>query len=57
MYWDVNNLYELAMSQKLPIEGFEWVKNMPELNEDFLKNYNKDIGIGYTLEVDVIYPD
>ena len=23
-YLDANNLYELAMSQKLPVDGFKW---------------------------------
>ena len=27
MYVYTNNLYGSAMSQKLPVDGFEWVKN------------------------------
>ena len=27
MYLDTNNLYRWAMSQKLPANGFKWVKN------------------------------
>ena len=27
MYWDLSNLYGLAMSQKLPLHGFEWQKD------------------------------
>ena len=26
------------MSQKLPVNGFEWVKNLSKFNEDFIKN-------------------
>ena len=24
MYWDFNNFYGCAMSQKLPVDGFGW---------------------------------
>ena len=27
MYLDANNLYGLAMSQKLPLKGYKWVKD------------------------------
>ena len=55
-YLDANNLYEWAMSQKLPVDGFKWKKNMLKFNEDFIKNYDEDSDKGYILEVDVKYP-
>ena len=30
-YWDVNNLYGWAMSQKLPVNNFEWIKELLNL--------------------------
>ena len=49
-YWDANNLYGLAMSQKLPINNFEWIKNAFQFNEDFMKNHNQKSDEGYFLE-------
>ena len=39
-YLDANNLYGLAMSQKRPVNGFEWVEELSQFNEDFIKNYH-----------------
>ena len=54
-YWDVNNLYGCAMSQKLPVNNFKWIKDTSQFNEDFIKNYNEESDKGYFLEVDVQY--
>ena len=40
MYLDVSNLYGWAMFQKLPVNSFEWEKNMSKFNEKFIKNYD-----------------
>ena len=52
-YLDANNLYGWAMFQKLPVNGFIWVKNVSKIDEDFMKNYDEDSDKGYILEVDV----
>ena len=39
-YWDVNNLYEWVMSQKLLVFNFEWVEDTLQFNKIFLKNYD-----------------
>ena len=44
-YWN-NNLYDWALSQKLPVNEFKWVEDLSEFNEDFkaiIKNVMKDI--------------
>ena len=35
-YWDVNNVYGWAMSQKLPVNNYEWIKDTFQINEDFI---------------------
>ena len=41
-YWDINNIYWWAMSQKLLVNTFEWVEDISQFNEDFIKNYNEE---------------
>ena len=52
-YWDVNNIHGWAMSQKLPVDNFEWIKDTSQFNEDFIKDYNEESDEGYFFEVDV----
>ena len=47
MCLDPNNIYGWAMSQKLPVDGFEGQK----------KNYDESSDIGYILKADVEYPE
>ena len=54
-YWDVNNLYGWTMSQKFPVNNFEWIKDTSQFNEDFIKNYNEESDEEYFVEVDVQY--
>ena len=56
-YWDVNNLYGWAMSQKFPVNKFEWIKDACQFGQDFIKNYNEESDEVYFLEVDVQYPE
>ena len=55
-FLDANNLYRWAMSQKLPLNSFKWVKSLSKFNEDFIKKYDEDSNTGYFLDIDVDYP-
>ena len=36
-YWNVNNLYGWTMSQKLPVNNFQWIKDTSQFKEHFIK--------------------
>ena len=46
-YWNINNLYGWAMSQKFPVNNFEWKKDNSQFNEDFICNYKEEGDEGY----------
>ena len=54
-YKDANNLYGFAMSEPLPADGVEWMKDLSKIDEDFIKNYDENSDKGYILEVNVEY--
>ena len=54
-YWYGNNLYDCAMSQKVPVNNFDWIKDTSQFNKDFRKNYDEESGEGYFLEFDDQY--
>ena len=43
------------MSQKLPVNNFEWIKDTFQFNEDFIKNYNEESDERYFFEADAQY--
>ena len=40
------------MSEKFLVDGFKWIKNAFQFNENFTKNYNEDSCTGYFFETD-----
>ena len=52
-YLDANNLYGWAMSQRLPVDGFKWIKksDLSKFDENFIKNYDENSDIRYILQV------
>ena len=53
-YRDMNILFGWAMSEYLPDEGFEWLKNVDEFD---VVSISEKSWIGYLVEVDLQYPD
>ena len=39
------------------VNGFEWVEDISEFDESFIKSYNAENDERYFLEVDVKYPE
>ena len=55
MYISANNLYGCTISQRLPVNCFEWIEQLSQLDERFIRNYDENTDKGYILEVDVEY--
>ena len=53
---DANNLYGWAMSQKLPVNAFKWIKKVSKIDEDFIKKYDEDGNNDYFFKKDIEYP-
>ena len=60
-YLDEHNLYGLAMSQKLVVDSFEWVKDISSINKKLkkfiklIKNHDQNSDEVYIFEVDIEY--
>ena len=50
-------MYGWAMLQQLPVNNFEWIEDMSQFDEDFIKNYNEKIDEGIFLEADIQNPE
>ena len=53
-YLDMNNSCGWAMSNYLPYEGFQWLKNFDEFD---VMSFGKESKIGFILEVDLEYTE
>ena len=55
-YIDENNLYGNSLSKPLPHSEFCWVEDLSDITRDFILNLDEEGEWGYTLEVDLGYP-
>ena len=44
------------MSKKLPVDGFKWVDDLSMFTQDFMKSYDEEGDVIYSLVVDIEYP-
>ena len=56
MYWDINNPYGWAMSQKSQQMNFNRLRRNLNSHKKNIHNYDIDSEKGYILEADVCYP-
>ena len=56
IYTDYKNLYRKAMLEKLPVDGFQWVEYISEIDENNYEDYYEDSNVGYFIETDIEYP-
>ena len=55
-YIDENNLYGSSLCKPLPHSEFSWVEDLSVFTRDFILSLNEEGEWGYTLEVDLGYP-
>ena len=56
-YLDANNLSGYPMTGKLPVGGFKWVKNVSQIDEEFIKKFDENSDIGFFLKVNFECPE
>ena len=44
------------MTKNLQVDSFKWVDDLSMFTEDFIKSYDEEGDVGYSLAVDVEYP-
>ena len=52
-YCEVNHLHGFPLSQKLSVNDFKWIEDIPGFNESFIKSYSEESDEVYFLEVDI----
>ena len=41
-WWGVNNLYDCAISQRLPVNDFQRIEDISKFDESFITTYNEE---------------